>query len=129
MKEVNHEFNQFEEEVEQTLDQVEEKFETDINSMEEKVNNTIDKEMDELEEKVEQVVDVIEEKVDVVRTISHVVIGAVVFVALLGIIVAVIAARNCTRLTKYVQYLDTLKGKEFYVWCCRLFLPFISFGL
>ena len=129
IKEVNNEFNQLEEQVEKTIDQVETKFEADINNVEEKVHDKIEEEMEEFEDKVDEVVDEIEEKVDEVRTTAHAVIGVVVVVALLAIIGAVIAARNCTRLTRYVQYLDTLKGKEFYVWCCRLFLPSISFGL
>ena len=129
LNEVNEEFSQFEDKVEQTIDQVEEKFEEDINSMEEKMNDQVEKKMDIIEDKVEEVVEEIEEQIEEVKTTSYFVIGVVAFFALLAIIVGVIAARNCTRITNYVHYLDTLKGKEFYVWCCRLFLPSISFGL
>ena len=122
LNEVNQEFIEFEDKVEQTIDQVEDKFEETVNSMGEKMNDHVEEKMDIIEDKVEEVV-------EEVKTTSYVVIGVVGFFVLLVIVVGVIAARNGTRITNYVQYLDTLKGKEFYVWCCRLFLPFISFGL
>ena len=129
LNEVNQEFIEFEDKVEQTIDQVEDKFEESVNSMGEKMNEHVEEKMDIIEDKVETVVEEMEDQVEEVKTTSYVVIGVVGFFVLLVIVVGVIAAWNGTRITNYVQYLNTLKGKEFYVWCCRLFLLSISFGL